>query len=113
MIANQKLINAATATGAGLTIKSPRNGVGHPYTNQGAVLFHSSITGTGAVSATVDIYGSIDGTTATGEKLQTHYLTGTTNDIVADSIAAPWPYFYADVAAISGTDAAVTVSMVG
>lgn len=112
-IATTTLINSATAPETSSVMPSPRHASGAQYPDKGGVLFHSKITGTGAVSATINIYGSIDGTTATGELLQTHVLSGTTSDIVADSIIAVWPYFYADLTAISGTGAAVTTTMAG
>lgn len=112
-ISTTTMLDATTGAVTSSVFPSPRKTSAAISPDKGGVLFHSKITGTGAVSGTVDIYGSIDGTTATGEKLQTHVLNGTTSDIVADIINAVWPYFYADLTAISGTGAAVTTTMVG
>jgi hypothetical protein len=112
-IANTTLLNAAVEVATSAVMPSPRKSMGAMYPDKGPVLFHSKITGTGALTATINIYGSIDGTTATGELVQTHTMSGTTSDIVADSVSGLWPYFYADLTAISGTGAAVTTTMVG
>lgn len=68
----------------------------------------AKVTGTGLVSATVEIYGRVgDG----GSKLlMTFPLSGTTSDNDAGAIEAPWPEIWAVVTAISGTGAAVTVT---
>lgn len=81
-----------------------RDGSGNQF-NQRSV--QASVAGTGAVSATVDIFGANDirfpikiGTiTLTG--------TGTASDALQDSF--PWEYYFANVTAISGTGAAVSV----
>lgn len=66
-------------------------------------------TSAGAGTATVEIRGSIDGTTFV--LLGTLTLSWTSPAIGTDGIAidAPWTHIEADITAISGTDAAVDV----
>ena len=101
------LLSAATGTGAGDTITALRP---VPRT------FFATVTGTGAVSATVYIEVSGDGVNyLTGaNSLCTLTLSGTTT--ATDGCAVPaamWPYIRANVNAISGTSAAVTVRIGG
>lgn len=101
------LLSAATGTGAGTAIVNLRP---VPRT------YFATVTGTGAVSATVYIEVSGDGTNyLTGSNsLCTLTLSGTTT--ASDGCAVPaamWPYIRANVNAISGTGAAVTVRIGG
>lgn len=77
----------------------------------GSRTIQASITGVGAVTATVEIYGSNQPLTTGGSLLATMTLSGTTTDNAGDLIAAEWPFMYAKLTAISGTSAAVTVSV--
>jgi hypothetical protein len=73
--------------------------------------FQAVLTGTGALTATVVIEGSNDGTNWVATALGTISLSG--NDAVSDGFAndAPWKYVRARVTAITGTSATVTVLM--
>lgn len=63
------------------------------------------LTGTGAVSATINWYGSNDG--VTGVLLGTTSLSGTNSDSDGLAPLAQWPYIGKQVTAISGTSASV------
>lgn len=71
--------------------------------------FQASVTGTGAVTATVVIDVSNDKVDACATPMGTITLSGTTS--VADGFVtvAPWKYVRARVTAISGTGATVKV----
>lgn len=73
----------------------------------------ATVTGTGAVSATVLIYGSIDEPTDETDMvlLGTITLSGTNKDTDGFAFDAPWPWLLADLTAISGTGAAVTTKV--
>lgn len=90
------------------------NPMGMPVNHQGYTV-QAIIEGSGAVSATVEIYGSHRNTNSTslGELLGTLSPTGT--DAGQDSFAfdAPWPFIFAVLTAISGTGAKVNVSLGG
>lgn len=93
------LLAAAIATGAGAGFQP----------SEKKRTFQAVVTGTGAVSATVLIQVSNDGTN--WEELATIALAGTTSDSAGFASDAPWAYVRANVTTISGTDAAVTVKM--
>jgi len=70
--------------------------------------YQATVTGTGAVSATIEIYVSND---------RTHWilgrtitLAGTTTHTDGGGIVLKWNFVRADITAISGTDATVSVS---
>lgn len=89
----------AIGTGTAVAIPSgtfPRNVIG-------------IVSGSGSVSATVEIYGGNDAASQP-VLLATISLSGTTTDSAADGIEVPYGYMRADVTAISGTGAAVTVT---
>lgn len=67
------------------------------------------ITGTGAVSATIELYGNKSPAVTGGVLLATITLSGTTFQSDASAFTAPYPYLYAKVTAISGTGATVNV----
>lgn len=70
----------------------------------------ASVAGTGAVAATITIYGSnTDGTF--GELICTITLSGTTSDHWQYISDAPWPYEWAVLSGISGTGASVNCSV--
>ena len=74
--------------------------------------FHSTIAGTGAVTATVLIEGNMDTTNTSGwTLLQTHTLSGTTTDTTGLTSPTKWANVRARLTAITGTSAAVTVKM--
>lgn len=74
--------------------------------------YQSSITGSGAVSATVTIQGSNDGSnwTTIGTAMS---LSGTGSDIKATSSAVVWRHHRSVITSITGTSAAVTCIGVG
>lgn len=73
--------------------------------------FQATVTGTGAVTATVIIDVSNDGINAVTTVLGTITLTGTTSSSDGFTTNAPWKYVRARVTAISGTGATVQVYM--
>lgn len=73
--------------------------------------FQANVVGTGAVSATVVIECSNDGTYAVATALGTITLSGTTSSTDGFTTNAPWKYVRARVTAISGTGATVQVYM--
>lgn len=115
----QNLLSKATATAVGSVAKVP-------FPNGGQAIFQAILEGTsGAVSATVALYGSNDSlclesqTNAAKETLVTFSLSGTGNgvdgagarsDSAVASVQAPYKYFWAEVTAISGTGAQVTLN---
>jgi hypothetical protein len=72
--------------------------------------YQATVSGTGAVSATVVIEASNDNANAIATPLGTIVLSGTT--ITSDGFAssAPWKYVRARVSAISGTGATINVN---
>lgn len=77
-------------------------------------VIRAKLTGTGALTATVLIWGSTENlnTAGTGVLLATLNLTAAANLAVAGvSYTAPWPYVWAELTSISGTGAAVTVQI--
>jgi hypothetical protein len=71
--------------------------------------YSASVTGTGALTATVVIYGSNDG--MTWNDLGTITLSGTSNATDGFPSVAPWEWVRADLTALSGTGAIVNVMM--
>lgn len=100
---------------APLTIVNLLSGVtttvtGQVFTIRGALprVVSAKVSGSGAVSATVEIYGKAgDGGS---NLLATFSLSGTTSDNDGVGIEVPWPEMWAVVTAISGTGAALTVT---
>jgi hypothetical protein len=74
--------------------------------------FQATVTGTGAVTATVVIDCSNDGSNWCATALGTISLSGTTSSSDGFTTTAPWKYIRARVTAISGTGATV-VSLMG
>lgn len=103
----QKLLDAVLVTGAG-SAKS----LSHP-TAQGLggskMAFQATVVGTGAVTATVKVQVSLNGTHWLD--LATITLSGTTS--ASDGVVAegPWSQIRGNVTAVSGTSAAVTLLM--
>ncbi len=83
-------------------------GIAEPWTGRAVFQAFGSTTA-GAGTATVEIRGSVDGTTFI--LLGTLTLTWTSPALGSDGIAidAPWPFIEADITAITGTNAAVDV----
>ena len=73
--------------------------------------FQATVTGTGAVTATVVIDCSNDGTNWCSTVLGTITLSGTTSSADGFTTTAPWKYIRARVTAISGTGATVVCLM--
>jgi len=69
----------------------------------------ATVTGTGAVTATVVIDCSNDGVNACATPLGTITLSGTTSNADGFTTMAPWKFIRARVTAISGTGASVDV----
>ena len=93
------LLNAATAVSTGAAFP------GGPASRT----FQATVKGTGAVSATVVIEGTNDGENFL--PIATITLTGTTLASDGFPSVAPWAMTRANLTAISGTNAAVTVVM--
>ena len=85
--------NSAPTTGSPLAVAAARKVV------------KATVTGTGAVSASIDIYGNVHATAANGIKLGTLSPAGTNTGVDGIAFDAPWPFLYAVVTAISGTGA--------
>lgn len=90
-----------TSTGAGIGVYKDS-----PYST-----FQATVSGTGAVSATVTIEVSNDGTNWCSTVMGTITLSGTTSSTDGFTSEAPWKYIRANVTAISGTNATVQVYM--
>lgn len=73
--------------------------------------FQATVTGTGAVTATVAIQCSNDGTNWCSTALGTITLSGTTSSSDGITTIAPWKFIRANVTAISGTGATVVCLM--
>ena len=94
--------SGVTTTGAGSFL----------YKDSPDATFQAIVSGTGAVSATVDIEYSNDGINVVDTAGGTITLSGTTSHSDGfTSQNAPWKYVRANVTAISGTDATVQVLM--
>lgn len=102
-MADIKLLSGATATATGATARWLWGRTHRVY--------QATVTGTGAVSATVEIEVSCDG--SNWIVAGTITLTGTTSDTDGFASDAPWPYVRADLTAISGTGATVDVYAAG
>lgn len=97
------ILSGATATGAGAAVPSD--------TTPGLKSVMATVTGTGAVTATVLIEVSADGVTWVSDPVLTITLSGTTTKSGGGQFDGNWTY-RANVSAISGTGAAVTVKVV-
>ena len=95
------LMNGKTSTGDGEIFTV------HPLNRT----IDAKVVGTGAVTATVIIYVSNTGASNDWIVAGTITLSGTTSDVDGFTMRAKWPYMIANVSAISGTGAAVTVTM--
>ena len=73
--------------------------------------FQAVVTGTGAVAATILLEVSNDGVNFITPGIATITLSGTNVATDGVSSSAPWAFIRANITAISGTNAAVTVLM--
>jgi hypothetical protein len=101
MIAN--ILSGVTAN-----TTSPAKGTDHLDANRA---YQAVVTGVGALTAVVKVQGSLDGTF--WKDLITFNLNG--NNAVGDAqaLAGFWPLVRGDVSGLSGTNAAVTLTMAG
>lgn len=80
------------------------------YKDSPMATFQATVSGTGAVTATVTIEFSNDGVNALSTVAGTITLSGTTTSSDGFTTTdAPWKWWRANVTAISGTDATVQV----
>lgn len=75
--------------------------------------FQATLTGTGAVSATVVFEVSNDGVGWLSDENSTFVISGTNLTSVGFTSKAPWGYVRGKVLAISGTSASVTFTVGG
>jgi hypothetical protein len=88
------LLNAASTNQTG----SPVSGYTDTY------VLESTITGSGSVSATVQIYGKATQGNSGGTLIATHTLTGTNTDTKGTAISGqPWSVYYATLSNLTGT----------
>lgn len=90
-----------TVTGAGAFL----------YKSSPKATYQATVSGTGAVTATVTIEYSNDGVNACSTVGGTITLSGTTSSTDGFTSDSPWKYVRANVTAISGTGATVKVTM--
>jgi len=100
------IMDGKTSTGAGDWYEMTPS---RAELNLVAKSWQAVVAGTGAVTATVEIEASNDGTQE--EAIATFTLSGTTSDDDMTSLESLYRYYRANVTAISGTGAAVTVIM--
>jgi hypothetical protein len=97
----QTLLDAVESTGAGSAL---------PMAREHTMSMQCVVAGTGAVTATVDVEVSNDN--STWESLVTFELSGTTS--ASDgAVQNPmmWPFVRGNITAITGTGAAVTLTI--
>lgn len=96
-----KLLDSVTTTQTGAFIKIPA----------GSRTIQAVVTGTGAVTATVEFYGSNNEITANGILLATSTLSNTTTDSTGAVITAEYDVMWAKLISISGTGAVVNATV--
>lgn len=94
----ETLLSAVTVTGAGTATGKAQGGM---------KTFQATVSGTGAVTATVLVQVSNDNTNWI--TLGTISLSGTTSATDGFASEAPWAYYRGNVTAISGTSAILTL----
>lgn len=102
------LLQSKTTTGPG------KHAGPVPNLGNGKKTFHAYAVGTGAISATVKVYVSNldpDVYASSWITAMTFTLSGTTVAKDGQTTEGPWPYWLAEVTAISGTGTAVTVQV--
>lgn len=85
---------------------------GQPLVSRkGAKVIEATVTGTGAVTASVSIYGNARNNNTDGILLATITLSG--SDAARDGFAfdAGWPFLYAVLTAMTGTGASILVDV--
>lgn len=93
-----------------MSVDAPQAGTAqHIGTGVPVRTYSASVTGTGAVTATVIIYGSNEG--SVWNDLGTITLSGTDSNTDGFPSVAPWEWVRADLTAISGTGAIVSAVM--
>ena len=100
---------------AGITTAAPTAGT-PVYKDSPYAAIQGIVTGTGSVGATIAIQVSNEDATWAGTNsnwitIGTITLSGTTTATDGFTTVAPWKYLRANVTAISGTNATVTVLM--
>jgi hypothetical protein len=95
---------------SGVTTTTSITNTGWKFKDAPLSAIQATVTGTGAVSATIVIYGSNDGVNAVSTSLGSITLSGTTSSSDGFITNAPWKYIQAIVTAISGTGASVNVT---
>lgn len=95
------LCSAATGTGACTTIGPVKSG---------RKVYQAVVTGTGAVTATVLIQGSLDATIHGWITIGTITLSGTTTATDAFVTNTSWPFIRGNVSAVTGTGATIYVT---
>lgn len=80
------------------------------YKDSPLTTYQITVAGTGAVSATVLIEVSNDGTNFCSTPLGTVAISGTTSATDGFTTNAPWKFHRANISAISGTGATVTIT---
>jgi hypothetical protein len=81
------------------------------YKDSPTSTFQAVVSGTGSVTATVNIYGSNDGTNFATTALGTITLSGTTTANNGFTSVSSWKYVRADLTNLTGTGAACYVLM--
>lgn len=113
-----KMLNGGAGVGA--YVKSVTTLLNAVTTNQtssayafgaGRRTIQASITGAGALSATVNWYGSNTNAASGGVLLASMSLSGTGSDSAGDDIPAEWPYIYCTLSNLTGASAAVTATV--
>ncbi len=105
MAARYVLLDSATGTGAGAWYRVPPNTF--------PIGFQVVENGTGAVTATVNIEATNDPASGAAAVVGTFTLSGTTQATDIFAAFACFDYYRANVTAITGTGAAVTVTRGG
>lgn len=95
------ILSGATTTATGVAMYKDS-----PYST-----FQANVAGSGAVSATVLIEGSNDGTLWSKTALATITLSATTSDTDGAFVTSTYKFVRARISAISGTGATVKVTM--
>jgi hypothetical protein len=79
------------------------------WSNVGKAMVQAVVNGTGAVTATIPVYGSNNG--IDWQLIGTIALSDTTSDSDVQAIDYPWMFIRVDLTAISGTGAEATAVM--
>ena len=72
---------------------------------------YATISGSGAVSATVTCYGSNINSATAGITVATLSLTGTGSDAKGAEVTGGWPFVWCTITSITGTSAAVSTTI--